>query len=223
LPKREVPVPEGIAVGNNGWIRYQSQALEPADVFVRFVDRDGRLVAAEIYVVGPDEGLEPEKVRRLPIGRIEAWANEPTMAHHIRDHVDLPAPDLRRAISYFMQLVDDLNPPDPNWVDRMLLAQISGSDEPQAPMGKVDRLPKTAIVEVPDPPNAKLKVPVRRPYPAAFFKEVARVYAALSARERGPAGVIADANGVPVSSVHRWVKRARALGFLPPGQRGRAG
>jgi hypothetical protein len=223
VPKKEVPVPEGIAVGNNGWIRYQSQQMEPADVFVRFVDREGRLVAAEVYVSGPEEGLEPEKVRRLPIGRIEAWANEPTMAQHIRDHVDLPAPDLRRAISYFMQLVDDLDPPNPSWVDRMLLAQIEGSNEAQPPMGKVDRLPKTAIVEIPDPPDAKLKVPARRPYPDDFFREVASLYAALSARTRGPAGLIADANGVPVSSVHRWVKRARALGFLPPGQRGRAG
>jgi len=34
---------------------------------------------------------------------------------------------------------------------------------------------------------------------------------------------LAEANGVPVSTVHRWVKEARRRGFLPPGRPGRSG
>lgn len=57
-----------------------------------------------------------------------------------------------------------------------------------------------------------------------FYKRVAAAYSWLSANQSrpGPANVLAKRNDVPISTVHRWVKTARARGFLAPGQRGRA-
>jgi integrase len=40
---------------------------------------------------------------------------------------------------------------------------------------------------------------------------------------RAPAGAIADANKVPVSTAHRWIKVAREKKFLSPGTKGKAG
>ncbi len=38
-----------------------------------------------------------------------------------------------------------------------------------------------------------------------------------------PAVELAEVNGVPVTTAHRWVKEARRRGFLPPGRKGRRG
>ena len=56
-----------------------------------------------------------------------------------------------------------------------------------------------------------------------FYQRVAAVYRQRVAESNRPAVEMANANGVPVSTVHRWVKEARRRGFLPPGQKGRRG
>jgi hypothetical protein len=66
-------------------------------------------------------------------------------------------------------------------------------------------------------------VPRGRPKPDAFYRRVADAYLGLAVRTNRPAATIAAVNGVPVSSVHGWVKEARRRGFLPPGQKGRRG
>jgi hypothetical protein len=58
--------------------------------------------------------------------------------------------------------------------------------------------------------------------PDAFYRKVATAYQWLAQRGRGPAAEIAKINGVPVTTVHRWLKEARARGLLAPGQKGRA-
>jgi ABC-type amino acid transport substrate-binding protein len=64
----------------------------------------------------------------------------------------------------------------------------------------------------------------RGKYPDSFYRRVADRYSALQASgERDVARQIADANEVPLTTVHRWVKEARRRGFLPPGRRGKAG
>lgn len=55
-----------------------------------------------------------------------------------------------------------------------------------------------------------------RSKPDAFYRQVAHLHTALrAAGERGPAKVIAEANKVPVSTVHRWMKEARRRGVMP--------
>jgi hypothetical protein len=66
-------------------------------------------------------------------------------------------------------------------------------------------------------------VPRGRPKPDGFYRRVADAYLGLAVQSNRPAATIAAVNGVPVSSVHGWVKEARRRGFLPPGQKGRRG
>jgi hypothetical protein len=228
MPTERVPVEDRLSVGKRGWVRYQARSIEPTAVFVRFADEEGRLVVRELYVSAEGGPMDPEQVRRLPLGRIEAWVNEPDTAEVVRRHMPFPGADLRRAIAFYATTFGrrrdrEGKPAEPHWVERMHLAQIEGSGEPQPPMRDLSKPLGAIEIEMPDLPDARLDVPTGRPYPNEFFNDVATVYSALAAITRAPAGFIADANHVPVSSVHRWVKRARALGFLPPGQRGRAG
>jgi hypothetical protein len=64
------------------------------------------------------------------------------------------------------------------------------------------------------PPGAK---------PDRFYQRLAALYSSLALRSNRPAVLLAERNGVPVTTVHRWVKEARRRGFLPPGQKGRRG
>lgn len=56
-----------------------------------------------------------------------------------------------------------------------------------------------------------------------FYRRVAANYSELTRTTRAPTQVLAEMNGVPVSTSRRWVKEARARGFLPPGTPGKAG
>jgi hypothetical protein len=56
-----------------------------------------------------------------------------------------------------------------------------------------------------------------------FYQQVAMVYSTLAAASNRPAVELAEANQVPLTTAHRWVKEARRRGFLPPGQKGRRG
>ena len=63
-----------------------------------------------------------------------------------------------------------------------------------------------------------------RSKPDEFYQYVADMYGAIVRRgERGPATVIAGSMSVPVTTVHRWVREARARGLMAPGEAGRAG
>lgn len=56
-----------------------------------------------------------------------------------------------------------------------------------------------------------------------FYAHVAAIYRHLAAKTRQPVASIAEANAVPKTTAHRWVKEARARGHLPPGRPGKAG
>jgi hypothetical protein len=83
-------------------------------------------------------------------------------------------------------------------------------------------------VAQPGHPHAKQNVRKRLKVPAGaksdgFYRQVASVYGALAATSNRPAVELAEANGVPVTTAHRWINEARRRGFLPPGQKGRRG
>lgn len=56
-----------------------------------------------------------------------------------------------------------------------------------------------------------------------FYRLVATHYRWHAAVSKRPAARMAEAGGVPVSTVHRWIREARSRGHLPPGHQGRAG
>jgi len=76
---------------------------------------------------------------------------------------------------------------------------------------------------LPKAPRLRAKVRPGAKKNDAFYRQVAASYSARAARSSRPAVEMANANGVPVTTVHRWVKEARRRGFLPPGQKGRRG
>ncbi len=69
----------------------------------------------------------------------------------------------------------------------------------------------------------RIKVPTGQRRPDSFYASVARAYTTLAARHRRPAAELAEINNVPVTTMHRWIKEARARGLLPPGTPGKAG
>lgn len=80
----------------------------------------------------------------------------------------------------------------------------------------------------PMPPSAptkrqlRLSIPAGGRYPDEFYARVAMLYRALVANGVRPAPALADANEVPTSTVHRWIKEARARGALAPARKGGA-
>lgn len=60
--------------------------------------------------------------------------------------------------------------------------------------------------------------------PAGHAKRVAEAYAeALRIEPARPAVALAEAAGVPVTTIYRWLGSARVRGFLPPVRRGSTG
>lgn len=71
------------------------------------------------------------------------------------------------------------------------------------------------------PPDLKLEVPAKRQRGDGFFQEVARIYKLLvAAGNPAPAAAIAEANDVPSTTVHGWVRTARERGLIEPARKG---
>lgn len=74
--------------------------------------------------------------------------------------------------------------------------------------------------------RARRRKPLRRPdgtNPQEFYRRVAAAYSEAVLATSKPAKVMAEEAGVPVGTVHRWIREARRRGYLPPARRGRAG
>jgi hypothetical protein len=109
------------------------------------------------------------------------------------------------------------NHPDHVEVIRAHVAAAPRPDfEPQAGRRRAPWVPKEVTWSI------DLDVPKGRK-PEAFYQRVAAIYADAAQLSRRPAAEIADAVGVPVVTVHRWVAEARKRGFLPAAESGRRG
>ena len=68
-------------------------------------------------------------------------------------------------------------------------------------------------------PRNKLKIPKGPKRPDSFYQQVASAYSEVALLSGHPAKELAAANGVPVTTVHRWIKEARRRGLLAPSRR----
>ena len=96
-------------------------------------------------------------------------------------------------------------------------AQIKGSDVKQAPMGPDPQ---------PDPQVDVRPSAVTAPEHGLtddFLRQVAANYVWAVRHRKRPAPFIAEQSGYSVRTVHSWISKARARGFLAPTTKGRVG
>ena len=65
-----------------------------------------------------------------------------------------------------------------------------------------------------------VEVPAGRGRPDSFYVAVAEAFAKASQIVRAPAKRMAEANDVPVTTVHAWLKEAKRRGVMAPDRRG---
>lgn len=219
---------EHITPGPAGWAQLTP---EPGLVVnLRFeVAPSGRLAVAEL-TVARHPGVTADSLRAVRIGRIEAWANGAG-----RETV-LAALAVRQAMTaeHTAALDAEQRALSARWSVHGLTAEAMAEEERTraalAGQGVLDQVDAGTVAVGPGPAgrpvplrsrvrNLKLRVPKGQPVPDAFYMEVARLWGEVSLNSQRPAAVIAEANNVPTSRVHGWVKEARRRGFLAPGER----
>ena len=137
------------------------------------------------------------------------------------------AQDARGRVELSRIEVDGLDGPlQPDVLRRLQIARhvawLNGDEDQRARARAVLALGGELVLDT--TPRLRLAGSNAAPKPAGFYERVAELYGDLTARgERGAAKRIAQANGVPVTTVHNWIKEARRRELLPPGSPGRAG
>ena len=207
--------------GFGGWVMYRSTEM-PNPIYVRFELRDDREVAVELYVPPLANGaaLSSEVMRSLPVSRIESSVNNPRQKDLLESRREHPSINLEAAAWYFDREWSADDEPK-HWAHEMLLAEAGERRRPPRP--KRTKKPFVSTSEEWAAGSALISTPETDAYPEEFYKLVAQKYSALSLSTRGPAKFIAEANNIPVSTVYRWIRKARKLGFLAPGEKGKTG
>lgn len=213
-----------------GWCRFTPAADPTLVVTARFtVAPTGRIAVAEMaFARFPT--LTADSLRTVPIGRLEAWANGPGRQHleagiSIRDAV--PVDELAEIDSRARSEADQRA----RWgTDQDAQASQQSWDHAAGDLGVSEQVgagytalglewdgsvvPLRSRVR-----NLRLQIPKGQPKPDRFYRDLARLYGEVALNSSRPAAVIAEANTVPVSTVHGWVKEARRRGLLAPGER----
>jgi hypothetical protein len=180
------------------WYEWRQEPPLGACVLVRVAAvADGRLVLTGLRVDGEPTA---QVLRSIPVGRIEAAANAQLT---VVDDAVVPV-----AVSYRRPpAAHEPRASDEGW------DTISPALARARPAGT-----RLLVLDLMRPPDG-----TRRRHPEAFYQQVAAAYLALAQTSPRPAAELAEANGVPTSTAHRWIKEARHRGFLPPGRPGKAG
>lgn len=204
-----------LAYGNGGWIQVTLDS--GPEFYVRVVlvqDKHGR-DRAEIRDLYLPNAIDPAFVRTLPLSRVVALVNRPESLKRLTSRMSVPGPDLQTAAGYFATTVHQ---PPRTWPERMLDSQGPETDEP------TPRAPRPRrSVETRPTRRRKLDVPTTYRKPHSFYQQVAALYMEIASSHSNPAAIIAEANNLPRTTIHRWVKEARKRHFLPPGKPGAAG
>jgi hypothetical protein len=222
-------VAERIQVRPAGWC--QVELDDPAlEIRVRFtVTATGRVAIAEM-VLARFPGVTADALRAIPVGRVEAWANGPGRGQVVAgieirsafDDAKLAEIDGQERASADQRARWGTSPE--------ALAHEEARAAEVAALGATEQLAAGYVaigVGYDGKPvllrsrvrNLQLRVPDGQPKPDTFYREVARLYGEVAVNSARPAAVIAEANSVPVSTVHGWTKEARRRGLLAPGER----
>ena len=197
--------------GHAGWVRFDGSDW-PGPICIRFTERDGRLVVAELYLDGRGTPIRSSDMRNLDLSRLEAMAAS-EWERQGKPYLNEPGPDLRRLASHYATWATNAE----HWVKESFLAQIKDSGVPQARMGRDRRLP---------PHLSEPRPPLRAPTHGLtddFLREVATAYLAAVRHRSPPAVALSKEAGVDPRTVHSWVAKARRRGIMPPGSQGKVG
>ncbi len=197
---------------DSDWCEWRQDPPLAGAVFVRVVPGGGgRLVLAGLRVDGTPSA---ELLRSIPVGRIEAAANAQLA---VVDDAVVAAPLQRRPPVRPGRPVDG----SPGGWE---VTDPAGALSRNA--GAARRPARSATVgggAGASGASGGAGADGRRGRPDSFYRDVARAYLDLAQSSTRPAGELAETNGVPVTTAHRWIKEARRRGFLPPGRPGTAG
>jgi hypothetical protein len=180
--------------GHSGWAAYHSPASEEAGLWVW-------LKFAPEFTPGGSDPTAPVEIREIKV-----------VAAHPESPEPFNSPLLR--LIPFDRMVAAVNHPDNIERVRPLLS-VPNEVEREEPGSSSWRwrLPPDEPVRM-QRPQLRIKVPSGRRRPDEFYELVTRTYLAQATISNRPALDIAEANGLPKSTVHRWLKEARARGLL---------
>jgi hypothetical protein len=178
----------GLRAGTwGGWTYYDSDE-EGQRVHLRFSeDERGRLRVTELHI-SRAAGISTSTMRTLPLGQIEAAANNEALAEKIKNSLRSPRPEQVELDEKF-------------WAERAAIGPISLEPPPKVP----------ALLRPP-------KMLRGQRYPDEFYEELSALYGRVAGRRSDPVKWIADQNGLPVRIVHRWLTEARRRALLTPGR-----
>jgi hypothetical protein len=183
-------------MGDDGWISMPGP--NDADgLHVRPRERDGRLMITDIYLHATE--ITPEILRGLSIRRLEAELNAAPRLEPGRRY-----PMGVAVVADFVRSIPD-DTPEPS------LADLRSRAHEQA-----------QLVRAKEPDRPRLTRPDGAS-PEEFYPRVAAAYSQYAPRTRAPAKEMAAEAGVPITTVHRWIREARRRGFLTPARKGKAG
>lgn len=194
-----------------GWHVFNHSGASGNDVlvYVRYVERDGRLVPDGVVMHG--DTLAGDDLR-VSLRRSEAQAQR-----WWRDHRGLPA-----ASDEGVE-VGGFRPG--TYVDWFYDADHLPDVGVEYARAEHDKLRTRGPVRAPRKRRSRRKTPrANRPDGTdGFYRLVATTYNEYAEETRAPGREIADEFDVPITTAHRWVREARRRGFLPPGRKGAAG
>jgi hypothetical protein len=171
------------------------------------VNPDGRVYFSMLSVTSDKRPVGSDELRMVPVTAMLTEANG-----YYRDSIlGMLA---QRGDPTATALLEGHVPDEPVVPEGAMLTEGQQASSFFNPNADPERPPALFIMDIP-----------RRPGLNTFYEAVATAYRWLVVikESRRPALDIAEANGVPVTTAHRWIAEARRRGILEPGVRGRAG
>lgn len=181
--------------GPHYWAELRLPGDAPPRVLVKLERRGDRYACTRLIIDGE---LDSQTLRKIPMARIEATATMAATTKFIDESLRQQQPDLLDEEFERMEVVLDVYFSHPR----------QKQERPSSGAAGHRREPLTR----PDGTD-----------PEGFSRRVAEAYVEAASATRAPATVLAEEAGVPVTTVHRWVREARQRGHLPPARKGRAG
>ncbi len=197
------------------WCEWRQDPPLAGTVLVRVTaDPGGRLVLTGLRIDGAPSA---DLLRSIPVGRIEAAANAQLtiVGDAVIPATPAPAAPARRP-NHRRRAP---NPDGRGWETSdpgRAVVRPPAAVRPPAVARRSGEQAQTGAA-------ALARVGARRGRPDSFYQAVAHTYLDLAQASTRPAAELAEANGVPVTTAHRWIKEARRRRFLPPGRPGTAG